>query len=139
MVGGVQDITGKVVAVHRTWLKPDGSGKANIEPNKMALGPIRGCAVRLAKAIWAVIVAEGIETAPSCQQATDKPAWAALSAPGMRVLEVPKSIHTIYLALDRDDAGEVMGRAAAVRLMNEGHRVKIVRPPRPGADFNGFF
>ena len=82
-----------------------------------------------------VIVAEGIETALSCQQATDKPAWAALSAPGMRALEIPKSIHTIYLALDRDDAGEAAGRAAAVRLMKKDMG-EIVRPPRPGADFN---
>ena len=34
--------------VHRTYLRPDGTGKAPVEPAKITLGPIRGGAVRLA-------------------------------------------------------------------------------------------
>lgn len=49
----------KVVAVHRTFLRPDGAGKADVEPAKMALGPVGGGAVRLAAASERLAVAEG--------------------------------------------------------------------------------
>ena len=41
-------VTGEPVAIHRTFLAPDGHGKAPVEPNKMMLGPTRGGVVRLA-------------------------------------------------------------------------------------------
>jgi hypothetical protein len=69
-------------------------------------------------------------------QAANKPAWACISAPGMRNLQVPRNIHTVIFGADADDAGEQAVRAAALRLMHEGHRVKIARPPTPGQDFN---
>jgi hypothetical protein len=36
----------EAVALHRTYLDPAGAGKANVEPQKASLGPIRGGAVR---------------------------------------------------------------------------------------------
>jgi putative DNA primase/helicase len=46
MVAAVQQADGAIVAIHRTFLKPDGSGKANVERQKMMLGPCVGGAVR---------------------------------------------------------------------------------------------
>jgi len=101
----------------------------------MMLGPCRGGAVRLADADDEVMVGEGIETCLSAMQATGKPAWAALSAPGLRALELPSTIRKVIILADSDDAGENAALAAANRWMAEGHDVRIARPPR-GQDFN---
>jgi putative DNA primase/helicase len=123
------------VAIHRTFLGQDGDGKAPATPPKMMLGPCRGGAVRLADADDEVMVGEGIETCLSAMQATGKPAWAALSAPGLRALELPSTIRKVIILADSDDAGENAALAAANRWMAEGHDVRIARPPR-GQDFN---
>ena len=70
------------LAIHRTFLARDGSGKAPVEPAKMMLGPCRGGAVRLAEAGRLRMVGEGIETCLAAMQATGKPAWAGLSTSG---------------------------------------------------------
>jgi hypothetical protein len=68
------------LAIHRTFLARDGSGKAPIDPQKMMLGSCRGGAVRLADAGGGLLmVGEGIETCLSAMQATGYPAWAALA------------------------------------------------------------
>ena len=82
MVAKVVNVDGKLIAVHRTFLRPDGSGKANIEPDRAALAPTGGGAVRLAPAAARLTVDEGIETCLSVMQATGETFWAALSTQG---------------------------------------------------------
>lgn len=48
-------------AVHRTYLRPDGAGKAAVEPAKAMLGAVTGGAVRLVEAPGPLVVAEGME------------------------------------------------------------------------------
>jgi len=50
-------------AVHRTWLRADGGGKADIDPTKAMLGAVTGGAVRLAEGPDRLAVGEGIESA----------------------------------------------------------------------------
>src|SRR5215218_4695488 len=38
---------GAMAAIHRTWLRRDGRGKASVDPQRMDLGPSRGNAIRL--------------------------------------------------------------------------------------------
>jgi hypothetical protein len=56
-------------AVCRTYLRPDGSGKADVVPAKAILGSVAGGAVRLVEAPGGagalLVVAEGIKTALS--------------------------------------------------------------------------
>jgi hypothetical protein len=52
---------GTPVAIHRTFLSHDGSGKAPVEPTKMMLGPCRGGAVRLAELGDLLMIGEGID------------------------------------------------------------------------------
>jgi putative DNA primase/helicase len=136
MVAAVQDAEGAIVAIHRTFLKADGSGKANVEQQKMMLGPCAGGAVRLAKPASTISIAEGIETALSIAQACpDLAVWAALSTSGMRALRLPDVVRDVIIAADSDDAGEQAAQAAAAGLLCEGLRVRIARPPT-GRDFN---
>ncbi|MEI8152772.1 MAG: toprim domain-containing protein [Hyphomicrobiales bacterium] len=81
------------------------------------------------------MVGEGIETCLSAMQATGRPAWAALSAPGLGALALPSTIQIVTILADGDEAGEAAARAAADRWSREGRRVRIARP-RLGADFN---
>jgi hypothetical protein len=74
---GVDDVP---LAIHRTFLARDGSGKAPVDPQKMMLGPCRGGAVRLAPPGDVLMVSEGIETSFAAMQARGLPAWAALRA-----------------------------------------------------------
>jgi hypothetical protein len=48
MVALVEHCNRGPVGVHRTYLRPDGSGKAAVETAKASLGPIAGGAVQLA-------------------------------------------------------------------------------------------
>jgi putative DNA primase/helicase len=123
------------LAIHRTFLAPDGSGKATVDPNKMMLGPCRGGAVRLGDPTDVLMIGEGIETCLSAMQATGYAAWAALSTSGLRILDLPPDIQNVIVLADADDAGEKAARAAGLRWKREGRSVRIARPPE-GMDFN---
>lgn len=128
----------RVVAVHRTYLKPDGSGKADVEPSKAMLGPVKSAAVRLAPAGERLAIAEGIETALSILQSTDLPVWAGLSASGIEDLILPPLplASEVVLCSDNDPRGLQAADVAAERFSRQGRRVWICAPPDPGSDFN---
>jgi hypothetical protein len=126
---------GRIVAVHRTFLHPDGAGKAHLDPDKMTLGPVKGGAVHLVAAGPILAVSEGIESGLSYMQATGTPTWAALSASGIQNLILPDIVREVVIAVDPDPVGIMAAHAAARRWISEGRRVSIARPPL-GCDFN---
>jgi putative DNA primase/helicase len=128
-------VDGSPLAIHRTFLAPDGLGKAPVEPQKMMRGTCRGGAVRLADVADVLMVGEGIETCLAAMKATGNPAWAALSTSGLRTLDLPGNIFDVIVLADGDEAGEAAARDCAWRWKREGRRVRIARPPR-GMDFN---
>lgn len=131
----VDGATGSPVAVHRTYLARDGSGKAPVEPNKMMLGPCRGGAVRLGDPAAVLMVGEGIETCLAAMQATGNASWAALSTSGLRSLDLPREVRDVIVLADGDDPGEAAAQDCARRWKRQGLKVRIARPPR-GLDFN---
>lgn len=128
-------VDGMPLGLHRTFLAPDGSGKAPVDPAKMMLGPCRGGVVRLAAVYEELAVGEGIETVLSFMQATGLPGWAALSTSGLLTLGLPADIKDVVVLADGDGPGERAAREAATRWTKEGRRVRIARAPR-GLDFN---
>lgn len=127
-----------VVALHRTFLRPDGKGKAPVSPNKKTLGRVSGAAVRLAPAAEPVAVTEGIESGLAVLAATQIPTWAALSAGGIRALVLPPLplAAAVTICADHDPVGIAAAQDAAERWHREGRRVRIAVPPEPGTDFN---
>jgi putative DNA primase/helicase len=125
---------GTPLAVHRTFLARDGSGKAPVKPQKMMLGPCRGGVVRLGDPGEVLMVGEGIETCLSAMQSTGNPVWAALSTSGLRSLALPEEVRDVIVLADGDDAGEAAARDCARRCKREGRRARIARPPW-GMDF----
>jgi hypothetical protein len=125
-------------AVHRTYLRPDGSGKANIEPAKAMLGATAGGAVRLSDGPSRLVVAEGTESGLSllCGLLNDPATvWAALSTSGLRGLRLPVQAGPLSIATDGDEPGRAAGHALADRAHALGWKVSIL-DPGDGADFN---
>lgn len=125
-------------AVHRTYLRADGSGKADIEGDKLMLGNVQGGAVRLADGPSRLVVAEGIESGLSLLCGLlDAPAtlWAALSTSGLRGLHLPPQPGRLTIACDGDTAGREAAHALAERAHALGWQVGIL-DPGTGADFN---
>jgi hypothetical protein len=140
MLGVVEHVERGPVAVHCTYLLLDGAGKAAIEKPKAIFGPAGGGAVHLGApraGAW-LAVAEGIETALSVAVACSIPAWAALSATGIKNLVLPPEATHVVICADQDASGtgERAARGAAARWLAEGRRVRLAMPPESGADFN---
>lgn len=125
-------------SVHRTYLRADGSGKADIEPAKAMLGATGGGAVRLADASSRLVVTEGIESGLSLLCGLlDGPAtvWAGLSTSGLRGLRLPQKLGRLTIAPDGDTPGREAAHALAERAHALGWQVTILDPV-DGADFN---
>jgi len=140
MVALVEHVERGPVAVHATYLKADGIGKVCIRKTKAIFGPVSGAAVRLGTPCagqW-LAVAEGIETALSVAVACAMPAWAALSASGIKNLILPPDLTNVVICSDHDanSVGERAARDAAARWLAQGRRVRIAMPPDTGTDFN---
>jgi putative DNA primase/helicase len=137
LVAAVEDYRGLFVGVHRTWLNTDGSDKADVAPQKAALGPIAGSVIRLTPELAErIAVTEGLETGLSILQATGIVTWVALSTSGLCSLRLPDSVREVIICADADEPGELAAQSGARRLMYEGRKVRIARTGRPGADFN---
>jgi len=126
----------EVVAIHRTFLMRDGSGKIDHLQARMMLGSATGCAVQLAQAGEQLALAEGIETALSVLQATGIPTWVCLSTAGLQRVMVPDTVREVLICADHDPPGLKAAHAAADRLYRLGKQVRLAAPPQAGADFN---
>lgn len=136
LVALVQDVAGKTLAAHRTFVGADGR-KAAADPPKASLGPIWGGAIRLQPVAAELLVGEGLETSASAGLLLNLPAWAAISAGNLAAgLVLPVELRTITIAADHDGPGQRAARDAAARWRLEGRTVRIATPDRPGADFN---
>jgi putative DNA primase/helicase len=142
MVALVEHVERGPVAVHCTYLRPDGSAKADLRKNEQraCFGPVAGGAVRLGmpRAGEWFAVSEGIETALSVAIACAMPAWAALSAGGITNLVLPPEATHVVICADHDagGTGKRAARNAVARWLAEGRRVRVAMPPRPDSDFN---
>lgn len=125
-------------ALHRTYLCPDGRGKANVAPAKAMLGQTKGGAVRLSDGPGPLLVTEGIETGLSFLSGLiGKPGtvWAALSAGGMKALRLPQNSGKLIIAADGDPVGLAAAHALAERAYSLGWQVSLLPAPA-GCDWN---
>jgi hypothetical protein len=120
-----------IKAVHLTKLRPDGSGKADVEPNKIMIGRGHSMPIVLAPVNdgLGLIVTEGIEDALSAHLATGLGAWAAGAAGRLPVIaeHVPDYVECVSVFIDPDPAGERHGIKLMRRLWACGFEVIEVR------------
>lgn len=138
MLAQIRDHKGYALGIHRTYLKSDGSGKADVEPTKMMLGPSSGGAVRFGPDGPVIALAEGIETALSVSRASRLTVWSTLSTSGLKGLILPPApiAEVIILCADNDEAGLAAAQTTAGCLEATGRVVSIIHPKDTGADFN---
>lgn len=125
------------VGVHCTFLRSDGSSKADTPQTKAMFGPMRGAAVCFgAPQGGELAISEGIETGLAVLVACSIPVWAALSAAGIRSLVLPPEAKSIIICADHDASGtgEHAAYGAAARWLAEGRRVRIAMPTEPNTD-----
>ena len=96
LVAAVTDLSGHQTGAHRTWLAPDGSGKAPVETPRRAMGDLLGHAVRFDTAAEVLVAGEGIETVLSPRQVLPHmPMLAALSAAHLAAILFPPSLRRL--------------------------------------------
>ena len=143
-VHGEKDHRGRqrYCSLHRTFLKPDGSGKAEMaSPRKMMPGELpEGACVMLSD--WSgagrIGVAEGIETAMAASALFEMPVWAALNATMLAKWLPPEGAEEIAIFGDND--ASFAGQAAAYRLAQrlatrQPAPVSVHIPKIPGTDW----
>ncbi len=136
MIAAVQGPDGRFSGCHRTYLRPDGAGKALVNPSRMSLGAVATGAARLAEAADGMLIGEGIETVLAGMQLSGRPGWAALSTSGLKRLVLPDHVKSVTILVDADDPGEMAAAQAAGRWVGEGRAVRLARPPSLCGDFN---
>lgn len=130
----------KFVSMHRTFLKPDGSGKADMEsPRKMMPGPLPdGACVMLSDYRGGALgVAEGIETALSASALFDMPVWSAINTTMMVKWLPPDGCKEIAIFGDNDKkyGGQSAAYTLAHKLAGKGMFVTVNIPTVEGADW----
>lgn len=144
----------KVVALHRTWLAPDGSGKAPVAKAKKMIGPPSGAAIRLTHGVancspaeaerrgkrGPLAIGEGIETSLTVACARpDYRVWAAGSLSLMGLLDWPPCASGVVLLRDNDWKPEAVKAFGVVERkwleMSNGRQVLSIGAAL-GNDFN---
>jgi hypothetical protein len=128
--------TDKFTGVHRTALRADGSGKADVpslgDPKRM-LGIAKGSAIKLSPDETVEVglgICEGIEDGLAIIGAEWRPIWACGSAGGIRDFPVLSGIEALTIFADHDvnAIGQKAAHACAVRWCDAGREVAIRIP-----------
>lgn len=132
---------GKFSSMHRTFLKPDGSGKAEMEsPRKLMAGELpEGACVALSDYHGGPLgIAEGIETAMSASAMYEMPVWSAINSSLLAKWIPPQGCDDVAIFGDRDRkfGGEAAAYTLAHRLAVKGINVTVHIPDQVGEDFN---
>jgi phage/plasmid primase-like uncharacterized protein len=138
MLALVTTADGRAVAIHRTFLAPNGK-KAAVEPARATLGPIRGHAVVLHPPEPEVVVGEGLESTLAAAELFGLPGIAALTAGSLATARwLPSGVERVVIAADNDASGTGQRAAeeAARLLSRRGLKVRIAMPNATAADFN---
>src|SRR6516162_704421 len=134
---------GAFLGAHLTYLKPDGSGKADFHDSALQRdirGVARGGCIRLAphNPKRELALGEGVESTLSGMALFDLPGWSAVSAAGLKTVELPSAVQHILIIADHNESGcsQRCATEAAQRLRSEGRKARIWLPTVVGDDAN---
>ncbi|CUX64198.1 MULTISPECIES: DUF7146 domain-containing protein [Rhizobium/Agrobacterium group] len=110
LIAAVTNPAGGITGVHRTWLDPNGDGKAKIDDPRRALGGLLGNAVRFAfpasGPVPVMVAGEGLESILSLSHVMPGlPMVSALTANHLAAFRTPDGCLRLYVAADADAAG----------------------------------
>lgn len=149
MVAAINDLAGAHLGTHRTWIQPNGSGKAALVEAKKSIGKYQGgfihlwkgehrCHLRDLPPTAPVVVSEGIEDGLSAVLA--KPSIrciAGISLSNIGSLELPPQC-PVHLLRQRDTKERAIDafEGAVARLQERGYNVFLIDPPVGVKDYN---
>lgn len=140
MVALVQNIEGKPITLHRTYLTSTGQKAPVAQPKKLMSYPkidrdLRGAAIRLDPKSTHMGVTEGLETGLSVRQATQTAIWVAITSGLMEVIDLPTECQAVVAWADKDPAtkeGKKPGLFSAKKFVKKqwelGRRAGLVLP-----------
>lgn len=138
MVAPLVAPSGRVVALHRTYLTADGR-KADVPTAKKltaTAGPLAGACIPLREPQRGVIgIAEGIETALAAWLASSVPTVAAYSAGNLAAWQWPASVQRLAIYADNDRAGRDAADTLRARALSAGIACDVMTPSDDGADW----
>lgn len=135
LIAAVTDHDGKQTGTHRTWVDPNGNGKAHVASPRRAMGNILGAAVRFGDCQDTMVAGEGIETMLSLREVLpDLPMAAATSSAHLAAILFPPDLRRLYIARDRDAAGDAAVGILSDRAMSAGIQLVPLTPAL--GDFN---
>lgn len=110
LIAAVTDSSGAITGVHRTYLDPDGEGKAKVVDARRALGGLLGNAVRFRFPVHGPVpvlaAGEGLESILSLSHVMPgMPMVSALTANHLAAFRLPAGCLRLYIAADADAAG----------------------------------
>jgi hypothetical protein len=144
LIAKVVDPSGGFTGVHRTWLNPATGDKVPLDLPRAMLGPQQHGAIRLFdnRDNNELLIGEGLETSLAAGELDHwkRSVWAACSTAGLMRLHVPKQFAVVVVAADNDlsGAGEHAARVLEHRLRKRGVHARVIKPPKPGTDWNDF-
>jgi hypothetical protein len=112
------------ISLHRTWLKPDGAGKADLnghKPRKLLWNHRSDGVVRLwpdEDVTLGLVIGEGIETCLAAARAGYAPAWATMSAHNLAAFPVLPGLEGLTVLVDHDKPDK-RGRRAGIDAARE--------------------
>jgi hypothetical protein len=137
MVAVIRDpVTGEPTGgLHRTFLRDDGSGKADMDKPKKMLGPSVGVVMLGSMTdAGALGIGEGIETSLAGGQIKGVPVWAALSAGNLQRFNFPPGLKKLFIFADCGNGGMDAANKLCRRAMAAGIDAWIYKP-NGGDDF----
>ncbi|TIP11309.1 toprim domain-containing protein [Mesorhizobium sp.] len=135
MIAAATDLDGRLTGAHRTWLAPDGKGKAPVDTPRRAMGDLLGNAVRFGVPGNVMAAGEGIETTLSLRCALpDMAMAAALSAAHLAAILFPQTLNRLYIIRDNDPAGDGARDNLIERATDAGIEAIVLSPRME--DFN---
>jgi DNA primase len=135
LVACIASADNKLVGIQRTYLAPDGMGKAAVPKAKLSLGRVSGGAIRLAPCAASLIVCEGLEDGCTLQQELGRAVWVAAGASMLPAMIFPAGVRSIAIGGDNDNAGQASARKAAENFAHRGIESRVFFPV-DAKDFN---
>lgn len=138
MVAVIRNSVGKSLTLHRTFLKKDGSGKADVSRQKMMMkqpASLTGAYIQIDAPVDTphgklIGITEGIENALSIREATGCPMWCGISDRIMEKVAFPDDVKHIVIFADIEPSGAGMRAAEEMKktLQAKGKTVSIEAP-----------
>lgn len=139
LLGIFKDKDGSNLTIHRIYLKPDGSGKAEVSNPKKLMSPpnyMGGGAFRLGEPMPLngggkyIGVTEGIETALALYNANGLPCWSLYSDTVLALFEPESDITHVAIWADKEpsNAGLTSAEKLMAKLKKKGIKCQIYYP-----------